>query len=175
MLLTKIRMVIRMEIKINPEEESPKTLRELAHFLLRLSKDRGKTFGEIWEHGKGRIGENFGNLRGTDLRDTDCIKSKGMRAKDIFGDSNRSDSTQLNESNGQLPNGMFSLFDAPINSANNSGGGLKSGFGQLMNNGGANGRSSDGLAFLGKDSGRYKDNSDEEKSEMVYDISEFFY
>ena len=179
-------MEIRMEIKINPKEESSKTLRELAHFLLRLSVDKGRTGDKrIMSDFKEGIKEGIGDMWESSW-DNDYINDKEKRSKDIFNTLNQSDSKRLDESKSQIPSGMFSLFDAPIsNSAINSidsnqtesnhNPSLKGGFSSLINSYIDDKHISDDSVFYGKDVGQHKDGSVGEKSDMVYDISEFFY
>jgi len=155
-----------MEIKINPKEESSKALRELAHFLLRLSDERLSDDGEWVGHSKNQ------------WRD-ERIRAERARAKDIFRDKTDIDSADLDsayskEQNGQIPTGMFSLFDTPTRSTN-SGDGFGEGFSSLINDDMNNKRDSADLAFTGKNNTQYDENQGEEKSEMIYDISEFFY
>ena len=139
-----------MEIKINPKEESPKTLRALAQFLLRISENNKEL--------PSRSSDNY--LLGT----------KGAKTQNLFGE-NSSQREYPNEQNKAIPEGMFALFDTPTNLGNSS-----FDFNDAIKYKREKPHdSSIASNLIDEISSSTKEHSDEEKDEMVYDINEFFY
>ena len=149
-----------MEIKINPDNENPKTLRALAQFLIKISESKGK------------FSTHLNNQENEEENNQEPFL-KNIRPQDMF--AKNPINTQIpSQGLGSASEGMFSLFDSPLvlgESLNNIQETSKINSSLNLSNSNSDHSKSD----LENNDNPLLNSSSYEKNEMIYDINEFFY